>query len=197
MTQHAHAVTARLLPDGNGSAAPCQVVDNAQAAPGWVAVARPTRFAPITSFRSVPPWQYGMALLAVDQLSKLAAGFARCGPVVCPLRNDALFLGVGAASSVNAGAIGLIGLVTFGLWVFAVRRYRVRPIAVAFVVAGIIANTLDRVLLGSVRDFLVIPGGVVINVADVADVGGLFVCVATVARAVVRSQLLAKGGELK
>jgi lipoprotein signal peptidase len=129
------------------------------------------------------PVLWGAAVIAADQITKFATSAAGCGPVICPLRNDALFLGLGDGSGVDAFTIGLAGVVLFAAWVFVARRYATVPaIAIALVVAGIAANGFDRLLLGSVRDFLAMPGGIVINLADVADVGGLLACVASVLR---------------
>jgi lipoprotein signal peptidase len=129
------------------------------------------------------PVACGLALVVADQVSKLAASSMECGPVICPLRNEALFLGIGAGSGVSALATGLFGLALFLLWIRSARRRGAVPaIAVACVVSGVVANTIDRVMLGSVRDFLAVPGNVVINIADIVDVGGLLVCIAYVAR---------------
>lgn len=134
------------------------------------------------------PFLYATALVATDQLSKLAASSRACGPVICPLHNEALFLGLGRGSGVNAIATGFAGLAVFIVWVHVARRHAAVPsVAVAFVAAGIVANTIDRVTLGFVRDFLLIPGGVVINVADIADVAGLLACVASVMSALLHS----------
>ena len=134
------------------------------------------------------PCLLGTALVVADQLSKLAASSTACGPVICPLHNEALFLGLGGGSGVNAIATGFGGLALFIVWVRLARRHAAVPrVAIAFVVAGIVANAMDRVMFGFVRDFLTIPGGVVINVADIADVAGLLACVASMIRALLHS----------
>jgi lipoprotein signal peptidase len=125
------------------------------------------------------------SLVAADQLSKLVTSSVACGPRVCPVRNDALMLGVGHGPTAQVVLIGLAGLIAFGLWVVAVSRRAPLPqLAVVLVVAGIVGNLVDRVVLKSVRDFLAIPGGVVLNVADVAVVVGVLVCVVVAMRSV-------------
>jgi lipoprotein signal peptidase len=130
---------------------------------------------------AMAPGVCGAVVVIVDQLTKLATRSADCGPVICPLHNDALFLGIGGGSGISVLTTGLGGLALFILWVRFARRYTVVPaVAVAIVAAGIVANTMDRLTLGAVHDFLAVPGGVVVNLADVAIVGGLLACVASV-----------------
>jgi lipoprotein signal peptidase len=118
------------------------------------------------------------AVLMVDQASKFAAGSAGCGSVICPVRNDVLFLSIRGGSAPTVLVIGFIGLAVFAGWVrVAMRRGAcVPPVASAMVASGIVANLLDRVLLGSVRDFIMIPHLAVGNVADLAIVAGLVMC---------------------
>jgi lipoprotein signal peptidase len=73
----------------------------------------------------------------------------------------------------------------FCLWARTMsRRAELAPLAVVAVVAGIVSNLVDRAMFGSVRDFFVIPGDVVINVADVAVVVELLICAATAAHSI-------------
>jgi lipoprotein signal peptidase len=118
------------------------------------------------------------AVLIVDQASKLVTESVGCGAVVCPVRNDVLFLSIRGGSAPTVLGIGLLGLAIFAVWVFvAVRRgVSVPSVASALVVSGIVANLTDRVLLGSVRDFIMIPNVAVGNVADLAIVAGLVMC---------------------
>ena len=120
-----------------------------------------------------------LAILAADQISKLSTSRSGCGPVICPVRNDALMMGLGAGSQAHVVSFGLIGLAAFALWARRVaRRVDVSWVAIAAVVAGVAGNLVDRAVLGSVRDFLVIPGVAVINAADVAIAVGLtLICV--------------------
>ena len=127
----------------------------------------------------------GGAVVVVDQVSKLATSSTGCGTHLCPVRNDALMLGIGQGPTTQVLLAGLAGLVVFILWVRAIsRRIRLAPFAVVVVVAGILGNLVDRVLFGSVRDFLVIPGHVAINLADVALAVGLLVCAAAAAHSI-------------
>ena len=92
-------------------------------------------------------------------------------------------LGIGHGPTTQVVVVGFAGLIVFCLWAHAIsRRAALAPLAVVAVVAGIVGNLVDRVFLGSVpTDFLVIPGDVAINLADVAVAVGLMVCVASAA----------------
>ena len=76
-------------------------------------------------------------------------------------------------------SFGVVGLAAFRCGLVRVaRRVDVSWVAIAAVVAGVAGNLVDRAVLGSVRDFLVIPGVAVINTADVAIAVGLtLICV--------------------
>jgi lipoprotein signal peptidase len=121
-------------------------------------------------------------IIGADQLSKWLAGAAGCGAAICPLRNSKLLLGTGPADPPLILA-SLTGLVVFALWALpAARRSGHARLAAAVGAGGITSNLLDRLLYGSVRDFLVIPGGFVINLADVAIKASLLCCGAVVLR---------------
>ena len=60
----------------------------------------------------------------------------------------------------------------------AVVRGTVPGWAAALVIGGALSNLLDRILLGSVRDFILV-GPVVFNAADLAVVAGLAVVLIT------------------
>jgi signal peptidase II len=127
----------------------------------------------------------GVSVVAADQLSKLATRHTGCATRLCAVRNDALMLGIGHGPTLQVLLIGLTGLIVFCLWARTIRRRAELPdLAVVLAVAGIVGNLIDRVLLGSVRDFFVIPGDVAINLADVALTVGLLLCVAPAGRSV-------------
>lgn len=120
------------------------------------------------------------SVLVIDQVSKMTAAHAGTG-MVAPARNPAYAFGSVAASApvLIIGAIVVLGL----FLVVAdrlVARFGVPVILPALVAGGTIGNTLDRVRLGSVRDFLVVPGAI-INLADVAVAAGLVGLVITLA----------------
>ena len=89
-------------------------------------------------------------------------------------------MGLGRRLTGHVLSFGVIGMAAFVLWARrgAARRVDVSWVAIAAVVAGVAGNLVDRAVLGSVRDFLVIPGVAVINAADVAIAVGLtLICV--------------------
>lgn len=121
----------------------------------------------------------GVAVLALDQISK--AGFADwpCEDVICPLRNDELMLGVAGGTTLQVTVASVAALAMFWLWIGIASRYAVIPaVASALVIAGVVGNLLDRILIGSVRDFLAFPRNTVVNVADLALAAGLLIAVA-------------------
>lgn len=118
-----------------------------------------------------------LGVIVVDQASKLAVSDRACGDVVCPVRNEALFLGVGGSDSVRSLLVGCVGVALFAAWARVVaRRSAAARVGLALTCAGIVANLIDRVLYGGVNDFIVAPEGVVFNIADVAIVAGLATC---------------------
>ena len=113
-----------------------------------------------------------VVVLAVDQFSKAAAMRVDSGMVV-DARNPSYALGVvdGPAHVLAFGT--LVTLVVFvaliGRWAL---RLGISPVIPALVTGGMLGNVLDRMVLGSVRDFIVTPWAI-FNVADVAVAAGI------------------------
>jgi lipoprotein signal peptidase len=110
----------------------------------------------------------GTAVVVADQVAKHLAGLH-----AEPARNPDLAFGVAggprpvlvvAAIAVLALFVGVVGRVCAAL--------DISPLLPGVVAGGLVANTVDRVVLGSVRDFIATPWFVV-NVADFAVAGGL------------------------
>ena len=107
----------------------------------------------------------------IDQVTKMAAHGG--SGMVLPARNPAYAFGSVAASApvLIVGAVVVLGVflvVADGL----VSRFGVPVLLPALVAGGTIGNTLDRLRLGAVRDFLVLPWAI-INVADIAVAAGV------------------------
>lgn len=105
-------------------------------------------------------WFAAITVAAVDQLSKdLAAQ---------PLRNSGY-----AFETVTGSRIALLAGTFLVMGAFAVLALRfaaplaIPPVLIAVTLAGAASNALDRIVLGSVRDFVEI-GNLVVNVADFA-----------------------------
>lgn len=131
-----------------------------------------------TRRHQIVAWAIGLSALALDQLTKATFESSSCGDVICPLRNDELMLGVVGGTTTQVLAASVVGLALFWLWVrVANRRAAIPVVASALVVSGVVGNLIDRVFLGSVRDFLAFPGNTVVNVADLALAVGLLVAV--------------------
>ena len=119
-----------------------------------------------------------VAILAVDLATKTLAqaGMLAAGWIEATSNPD-LALGVAGAP---AGAELVLGFATLLVAILLLGRLRRDPgatAAAAFVIGGSLGNLADRLLLGSVRDFIVGPF-IVFNVADVALLVGLLAVLA-------------------
>ena len=113
------------------------------------------------------------AVVGVDQVTKALAPLTRSGAVLL-LRNHELLLGVVGGNRVALALAMVAVLVGFGGHVIGrVEAGRLSPVVAGLLVGGGFANLVDRALLGSVRDFIVIGHVMVVNVADLAVAVGL------------------------
>jgi signal peptidase II len=110
-------------------------------------------------------------VVAVDQVTKILASHDAAGGFVP--RNPAYAFGIvgGSAPTLIVGAVLVLGAFLVVADVLAV-RFGISIVMPALVAGGTIGNTLDRIRLGSVRDFLVTPWAIV-NLADFAVAVGL------------------------
>jgi lipoprotein signal peptidase len=113
-------------------------------------------------------------VIVVDQLTKLAAGtVGSVGSLIDPVRNPALSLELAHAGRWQETAAMVVGLVLAVVLVAPRASERpVRAVGAALLIGGAASNMVDRAVLGSVRDFLVV-GPVVVNVSDIAVPAGL------------------------
>src|SRR5205823_11432088 len=108
-------------------------------------------------------------VLLIDQLTKLMAvhdtGFIP--------RNPSYAFGIvgGSATVLIVGAVGVLGVFLVVARALAT-RFGVSVLLPALVAGGTLGNTLDRLRLGAVRDFMVTPLAI-INVADLAVAAGV------------------------
>ena len=108
-------------------------------------------------------------VLLIDQLTKLMAvhdtGFVP--------RNPSYAFGIvgGSATVLIAGALGVLGAFLVVARALAT-RFGVSVLLPALVAGGTLGNTLDRLRLGAVRDFMATPWAI-INVADLAVAAGV------------------------
>jgi lipoprotein signal peptidase len=106
-------------------------------------------------------------VVIVDQAAKTLA--ARAAPTA---HNRALAFGLARGP---ATVLALSSILMLGLFVLVIGRWTVQlgisPVFPALIAGGGIANAMDRVRLGAVRDFIATPLAVV-NVADIAVLGG-------------------------
>jgi lipoprotein signal peptidase len=120
-------------------------------------------------------------LVLLDQISKFAAAHALSGIVVLP-RNPAYAFGIvnGSPARLVIVSIAVIVLVLATVGPIAA-RYDVSPGIPALITAGTLSNTIDRIRLGAVRDFIVTPWGI-INIADICVIAGILGLVITLVR---------------
>jgi lipoprotein signal peptidase len=115
-------------------------------------------------------------VVAIDQLAKTAAPHVNSG-LIAPAQNPDYAFG-----AVGGSALALIGgsLVVLGLFLAVIGRLAGRvgisPALPALIAGGMLGNMLDRIHYGSVRDFLVVPGGI-INLADLAVAAGVILLI--------------------
>jgi lipoprotein signal peptidase len=112
-----------------------------------------------------------LAVVGLDQATKLAATLAATGQtsgLVLPVHNPRFSLGLAGASLPVMALLMAAGILAGGGYsLYAVHRGRLPAWVPGLLVGGAASNLLDRLLLGSVRDFLVTPWAV-INLADLA-----------------------------
>ena len=141
-------------------------------------VGRALRPRPATALRALTVTG-GLVLL--DQVTKSAAVHALAG-IVAPPRNPAYAFGIANGSPTELVVVSVAVLVLFLATVGPLAaRYGVSPGIPALIAAGTLSNTLDRIRLGAVRDFIVTPWAI-INVADVCVIAGIVGLVVTLVR---------------
>jgi signal peptidase II len=122
-------------------------------------------------------------VVVIDQLSKVAAAHGATGTIV-PEHNPAYAFGIvsGSPAELVIGAVVVLG--AFLVVADALSsRFGISAFLPALIAGGTIGNTLDRVRLGAVRDFIAMPWAI-INLADVAvAVGIVGLVIALAARA--------------
>jgi lipoprotein signal peptidase len=116
------------------------------------------------------------AVVALDQTSKATAGLLDHGILagtIWPIRNSSALLGVVRGTALFLTVLGVVFMVVLcrTAWSKAAEG-RLPAWIPALLVGGAIGNQIDRLALGSVRDFLVIPFAIV-NLADIAIAVGL------------------------
>jgi lipoprotein signal peptidase len=105
-----------------------------------------------------------------DQLSKSATADLPPDTVafIHPVRNHAFSLQLlNAPPAAEITLMLLILMISTGWAVKRIHQGRLHPAAAGLIIGGCTSNIVDRVILGSVRDFLRL-GHLVINVADIA-----------------------------
>jgi lipoprotein signal peptidase len=109
-------------------------------------------------------------VLLIDQVTKLIAVHGGTANV---WRNPDYAFGVvgGSAALLIVGAVGVLGAFLVVARSLAT-RFGISMMLPALIAGGTLGNTLDRLRLGSVRDFMVTPWAI-INVADLAVVAGV------------------------
>jgi lipoprotein signal peptidase len=112
-----------------------------------------------------------LVVVGLDQATKLAATLAAAGQtsgLVVPVHNPRFSLGLAGAPLAIMALLMAVGILAAGGYsLHAAHRGRLPAWVPGLLVGGASSNLLDRLLLGSVRDFLATPWAV-INLADLA-----------------------------
>jgi lipoprotein signal peptidase len=123
-----------------------------------------------------------VTVVFVDLATKVAASELASNETtgaVVPVRNHEFSLGIAGAGLTTTIGLAAIGIVIAAALMWApTRRGELAPWIPATVVGGALANLVDRILFGSVHDFLATPW-IVFNVADVAVAAGLIGLIVT------------------
>ena len=118
----------------------------------------------------------GFVTVVADQVTKSAASAVAGGlhnRAIVPVRNHEFSLGIASASLPVMLLLMVAGIIGLGSHLMrASARGRVPAWVTGLILGGAISNLLDRLVGGSVRDFLATPW-IVLNVADLAVVVGL------------------------
>jgi lipoprotein signal peptidase len=109
------------------------------------------------------------SVLLIDQVTKVAA--AQGGTAVWHNPDYAFGILGGSATVLILGAAGVLGAFLVVAQSLAT-RFGISMMLPALVAGGTLGNTIDRMRLGSVRDFIVTPWAI-INVADLAVAAGV------------------------
>ena len=119
---------------------------------------------------------FTLAVIGLDQLTKLTATLVATGQstgLLVPVHNPRFSLGVAAAPLPVMVVVMAAGIAAGGGYALrAATRGRLPAWVPGLLVVGASSNLLDRLLLGSVRDFLATPWAV-INLADLAVVAAV------------------------
>jgi len=111
-------------------------------------------------------------LVVLDQVSKVAAAQALNG-IMTPPRNPDYAFGIVGGSPVVLIVVAISVLAAFVAIVGPIAaRHGVSPGIPALIAGGTLSNTLDRIRIGAVRDFIVTPWAI-INVADLCVFAGI------------------------
>jgi lipoprotein signal peptidase len=112
-----------------------------------------------------------LAVIGLDQLTKLATTLVATGQtsgLLVPVHNPRFSLGVAAAPLPVMVLVMAAGIAAAGGYALhAAARGRLPAWVPGLLVGGASSNLADRLLLGSVRDFLATPWAIV-NLADLA-----------------------------
>ena len=142
--------------------------------------------------RRIPHPLLGAAVVStvvgIDQLAKTAAPHFHSA-LIAPAQNPDYAFGAagGSALALIAGSLVVLGVFLAVIGRLA-GRVGISPALPALIAGGMLGNMLDRIRYGSVRDFLVIPGGI-INLADLAVAAGVISLIVALAVQVPRHAL--------
>lgn len=120
-----------------------------------------------------------VVVVVADQASKLV-GHQADTILAEPVHNPELALGIIGGPPPILILTMTAALIIFGAYlIHLMNQGRIPPLVIALLVGGAVGNLIDRILLGSVRDFIPTPW-LIFNIADVALVLGIIGYLATI-----------------
>lgn len=123
-----------------------------------------------------------LAVVVVDQISKTAvtAEIARGDSidVIGPLRftltyNDGIAFGLAGGGGILVILLSMVALVALGLFIGSAPEKTGTWVAGGLVLGGAVGNLIDRIRLGHVTDFILLPNWPAFNLADTAITVGV------------------------
>lgn len=123
-----------------------------------------------------------IAVVALDQISKavVTAEIDRgsvvevAGPLKLTLsHNDGVAFGLAGGGGVPVVLLSMVALVALGAFVAAAPDRRWIWLTAGLIVGGAVGNLIDRLRLGHVVDFILLPGWPAFNLADTAITVGV------------------------
>lgn len=122
-----------------------------------------------------------ISVVAIDQAAKATVDLLEVGPRLTPVGNPHTALGIVQGSRSALVVLMAVTLLAFGAFLVHQTGNGLPAWIAGALLGGASSNLIDRVAIGSVRDFIHLPG-VIVNPADVFLVVGTIALLACTTR---------------